>query len=488
MWADKSTADIDAELDAMAGGGARWVRFDVGWCAFEETKGGFAEYFAARLDYIVDGALNRGIEPQLLIIGTPSWANGGAGQFAPPTNPQDISGFVYKLVSRYEGRVNRFEIWNEPNLRHFWRPAPSAAGYARLLEPAYHAAKSANPDAVVISAGIDGNDTDYLQAMYDAGAGEHFDLLGLHTYCGNRSPYEPPHEYNTRWNYYGLSTTRAVMDANGDSAKHIWISEFGWQTSKVGEWPVSETSQSVYVAQAYQRLFDEFPYVDAMLVYNIRDDSTDPTNPYVHLGLLRHDFTAKPAYYSFSRTSGQLWPRGRAWAQSRMIEYRHPNVVGVILPSAWGETSVTIQRLTAGARQWEDIRAGTTVSGVFQTGIAPTATALYRAVIQNHETSTGVRIQVRAGATIGVSRSSVRRGQAMSVLGKIVFAPGKSVYLQRKTSSRWINVARVLTDAAGRYRFARRHSRIGYYYYRAKFAGTPSLVGTYSRSVRVAVH
>jgi len=487
MWADRSYAQIDAELDAMASAGARWVRFDVGWHAFEPQQGEFKSYFVDRLDYIVAGARNRGIEPVVLVIGTPGWANGGAGQFVPPSDPQDISDFMYKLALTYKGRVTHFQVWNEPNHEYFWRPAPDATAYVALLRAAYAAAKAANPDCIVISGGLDGNDIAFLQQMYAAGATGHFDRLGLHSYCGDRSPFYPYQPYNSRWNFYGIPEMRATMDANGDAGKQMWVTEFGWQTSNVGEWPVTEAQQAQFVDEAYERLFQDFPYIEAMLVYDIRDDGTDPADHHLYYGLLRRDFRPKPAYYAFSGASERLWPIGRMWTARRVAAYGQSTAIGVSVPVEWGETSLTVQRLAPGTQRWDDLATGTaTAQGSLQLSINPTATASYRATVADREMTRAMRVLVRAIASERASRAVARRRQIVRVYGRILLAPRRWVYLQRKIGrGRWRTIRRALSDSLGGYRFGVRHFRRGRYYYRAWIPNTELLLGTPSRAVRV---
>jgi len=488
MWGSRSRADIDAELDAIAGAGGRIIRFDVGWASFEYEKGRFSSYFEDRLDYIVEGALNREIEPQLVILSTPAWANGGKGLRYPPTDPDDISGFIYNLVDRYRGRVRYFEIWNEPDVAAYWPPGPNAGQYMSLLRVAYTAAKRANPNAVVISGGLVGNDTSYLQSMYDAGARDYFDRLGLHLYSGGNGPYEPEQPYNARWNYYGIDDLKAVMDANGDRDKHIWMSEFGWQTSTGGLWPVSEAVQAQYVGQAYQRLFEDFPYIDAMCLYDVRDDGTNPANPEHRFGFLRHNYSRKPAYYTYLGSSRELWPSPRLSANKVTVGYLQNQAgVYVTLPSGWGESSVTIQSLGCGLTSWTDVLSTTSTQTPVSAAVRPVRTTLYRALVPGREVGQAVRIRVRPYLRVDVRPAVVRPRTASTFTGRLLRAPGALAVLQRKSGRRWVNVRLDRVDRDSKYAFAVRHLRRGRFYYRVRFSGTAAFEPVTSRIVCVLV-
>src|SRR5581483_4572886 len=101
--------------------------------------------------------------------------------------------FMGALAAYLKGRVVAYELWNEPNLSGEWGgQPPNPEAYARLLLAAYPLIKAADPNALVVSAGLastggDGgatalNDVDFLSRLYAAGARNSFDVLGSHPY------------------------------------------------------------------------------------------------------------------------------------------------------------------------------------------------------------------------------------------------------------------------------------------------------------------
>ena len=64
---------------------------------------------------------------------------------------------------------------------------------------------------------------------------------------------------------------------------------------------MSEATQARYLTAAFSQLA-LYPYVTVALAYNFRNDywlNNDPTNLEANYGLLRTDFSAKPAYAAF---------------------------------------------------------------------------------------------------------------------------------------------------------------------------------------------
>ncbi len=490
LWSNRGEADVERELDAMAAAGVRWNRFDVGWVSFEPRKGEFSSWWFARLDRVVKACLDRGIEPQFVIISTPGWANDNRGWTYPPARPSDISGFVRALAFRYRGRVRYFEVWNEPDVATYWRPSPDATAYVQMLKAAHAAAKEANPESVIISGGLLGNDLDFVQRMYDAGAKGYFDLLGLHLYPGHSGPYQPHDPYNivnARWNFYGIPGLRAKLESNGDAGKNIWISEFGWQTSLAGQWPVSEATQALYIGQSYDRIFEDFPYVEAACVYDIRNDGTNLRNPEQNLGLLRWNLAPKPSYYAYGLASARLWPSAKLTASPGIVAYpRRNTTLTARLPSAWGEASTTIQRLPAGAETWEDVASTLTTSGTLSVSTIPPRNTLYRALVDGHEAARSVRARVKPFGSVAVSPVYPRLRQLVRISGRMLVAPYVTVGLYRKTAyGRWTRIRSYRTDATGRYSFTVRHFRRGRFYYRVLLSLSSSFEPAATRVVSV---
>ena len=74
---------------------------------------------------------------------------------APGNNPQDLADFFSALATRYQGRIRAYEVWNEPNLAREWGDRlPDPTQYADLMKRCYTSIKAADPNAMVISAGL----------------------------------------------------------------------------------------------------------------------------------------------------------------------------------------------------------------------------------------------------------------------------------------------------------------------------------------------
>ena len=153
------------------------------------------------------------------------------------------------------------------------------AGYTDLLCLAYDAIKTADPQAVVISGamaptvelgtwnpGYQGNnmmDVIFLQRMYDAGAGDCFDIMAVNDYMLWSGPTDQRMRV-TQVNFSRPLWVRDVMVANGDADKPIWISEMNSNAVPEDLEPrfgrVTLDQQARYAPLAFERMQREWPW------------------------------------------------------------------------------------------------------------------------------------------------------------------------------------------------------------------------------------
>src|SRR3954453_20348233 len=109
--------DRDRALDRAVALGATRIRVNVLW-ARTLVSGGASNpvYDFSAIDSLQEEAAERGIDLQLTIAGpAPSWARRAhkVGNLAP--DPTKYSAFVREVVTPFNGKVNRYSLWNEPN-------------------------------------------------------------------------------------------------------------------------------------------------------------------------------------------------------------------------------------------------------------------------------------------------------------------------------------------------------------------------------------
>ena len=308
LWWRPEVADRDLTLIKQAGFG--WVKQGFGW---REIEGACKNCFDwSFTDRIVDQVERHGLDLMVRLDHQPYWA----GEYAngPPANYEDFGDFVYAMASRYAGRIRAYEIWNEPNLSREWgeRP-PNPAEYTALLKIGYERIKEADPNAMVISAGLTPTsrwdhvavpDEVFLRGMYAAGARPYFDVLGAHGAGYKAPPEADPGEVAVHpvWGNPGdpsspelkrvycfrhVEDLRQVMVENGDVDKQVAILEFGWTSDPRPDSPyhwhsVSNEEKADYFVRAYQYAKENWsPWIGLMsLIYVADPDWTEEAEQY----------------------------------------------------------------------------------------------------------------------------------------------------------------------------------------------------------------
>jgi hypothetical protein len=282
--------------------GAHWLRVFAPWRLLEPAAGVYATNWLAPYDHLL-ATVPKGTHVILDVVQTPAWEDGSQAGNAPPRNPADYAALMHFLAARWVGKVAAYEIWNEEDTSRWWAGAPDPAAYTRLLQSAYTAVKSADPNAAVVLGGLAGNDYDFLQGVYQAGGKGYFDAVGVHTdtACNIASPYTFVRDPDGRLNpdsFLGYRELHATELANGDD-KPIWMTEMSWRTTSAtcseGAFAgqkaagVNEAQQAEYLDQGFHCMAED-PYVQVALWYPLIDEGA------VSSGLLHSDLTPKPAY------------------------------------------------------------------------------------------------------------------------------------------------------------------------------------------------
>ena len=282
------------------------VRDDLLWNQIEPVEG---RRNWSRTDSTVEKLRAAGIEPLLVVSGSPSWANGvpdstpGQTAYIPPPGAardawlHEYSDFLAAAVRRYHDYVRRWEVWNEPNFVDFWRPRPDPVAYRQVYEALRATILRVDPTAEVAVAGLGGlTSTDppgipgieFLRRLLSMRPP--IDAVAIHPYStGDHPPWvHIPGENN----FDNIGRVHELLAAEGLRAS-IWVTEWGWSSAKVGE-----RRQALYVARSLQMLERSYRFVRVATYFVDRD-----LPPRFFQGLLTQDLEPKPAASVFRRYS-----------------------------------------------------------------------------------------------------------------------------------------------------------------------------------------
>lgn len=321
---------IDQTMEWLNDLGVRWVRLPLYWDMVEPQKG---KRTWTEIDHAVDTLDKAGIKIMFNPIHSPSWASIDPKRPGLPRNLADFTDFLRDAASRYKGKVAAYEIWNEPNLeREVGKPIRVGA-YVELLKASYPVIKQVDPTALVLTAGLtptginDPNfaidDVNYLEQFYKYNGGEvkkYFDVLGAHT-GSNANPPDtlwpqqpgpgPGWRDHASFYFRRIEQIRQVMEANGDGAKKVWLTEMGWASTpnpaKGFEFAaqVSENQQAQYLSRALQKSRSDYRWLEIAFIFQLNmafpEFTPDPTDERIAWGLTRRDGSKRPSYFAIQQ-------------------------------------------------------------------------------------------------------------------------------------------------------------------------------------------
>ena len=303
--------------------GFNWVKNQWNWTAIETAPG---SYDWSEPDSIITIESAAGLNILVSVQDAPDF-------YRTPTSglmPGDVSKFqqlMQVMATRYKGKVQGYELWNEENLAREAGPSNiDPSSYLTLLKAGYAGTKAGDPSAQVFlgalsptgnnTPGVAMDDLQYLQALYALNGGEaknYFDVMTAHLSGFSNppdcTPSTPQCSLSGGWNndpsffaFYRLGQYHDAMTAAGDGAKKIWLTEFGYDSSPVAipgyEYStyISEDTQARFLVQAFQ-IAKQTPYIGGVMVWNLNYQIAVPqTDEKWGFAVLRQDWSPRPAF------------------------------------------------------------------------------------------------------------------------------------------------------------------------------------------------
>jgi hypothetical protein len=350
---DRTPTRFDKAIDKIAGTGVSVHRLAIYW--WDVQCSGSDQWNWTRYDTVVDALNARNIRVILTPTGSPNWARNAnrqtptvegdscrsakvLGPFAHGDNLAAWQTFIRELAlhSTATGwNPIGYEIWNEENSREFWDAtgsdtptfqAPSPSGWAHLYCRAASEIDLHDSGRFVGVGGLavhraNKNDSNgklenirtrtFLRQAYAARRsfcpGKPFDFVGYHPYAFQR--------YYSGMNPNLVSTpamlelveVRKVMRANGQGARRVWNTEWGFPSDFRGISKARQASlirrEHAYLARLHE---GSFYYMRFSILFNPIDSKPTGTNDvFAHVGVVAvaagdednpNGWTNKPSY------------------------------------------------------------------------------------------------------------------------------------------------------------------------------------------------
>lgn len=312
--------DFDQRLDALQQAGIKWGRQDFTWRRIEREPG---VYDWEPYDKLVEESLAHGI----MLFGNFAYAP----EFHDPRTPEGVEAycrFAAEAVRRYKGKIDYWQIWNEPN-GGFWNGTPEQ--YAALLAASGKAIHEANPEAKVLglnTAFIDILWTDKILSLvpYDC-----FDIACVHPYRVMAAPEDQmdwwqkdqyiaswhPELVDQNWPLIQMSFLEQVNELDKVMRKYgepkpIWVTEICWNTN-IHPYGTPEIRQADMVVR-FQVLAIASQRVQKVFWWTFKDSGDQQFDMGHMVGFVRANYEPKYSYYAYAFMTRML--EGKKWVRN----------------------------------------------------------------------------------------------------------------------------------------------------------------------------
>lgn len=286
-----SRDDVKRSVTLIEKAGIEWVRLDILWSDVEPEQGRFN---FDRYEVIVDHLRNRDRRILGVLHYNPLWRGGDWNQ---PPIPDDYCRYVKATVARFRDRIGFWEVWNEPDHPIYWRPQDDLTAYSALLKRAYSQIKTSDPTARVVLGGLAMEPAKKIRWIYEKAGRDAFDVANIH-------PFTAPGQLDQVRTF--CEEVRAEMARQGDEAKPLWLTEIGCpglapQIPSKGWWlggKVTEDEQASWLETVYREAMG-WTGVQKIFWAFFRDTGAHFKDDVDYFGLVRHDFSEKPAFKTY---------------------------------------------------------------------------------------------------------------------------------------------------------------------------------------------
>lgn len=211
--------------------------------------------------------------------------------------------YVKAIVKRYIGKVDYFEVWNEPDGIWCWKHGPNGTELGNFTIETAKYIKEANPDAKVLGGSLCLRDMNYINEMLKTGAADHIYALTYHDY----TPFE----------VYAFDRVKSIRGALNRFNPNVKIiqGETGSQSKyggngalKEGNWtPEKQAKQlarrCISDLMTEVEFFSYFTSVDMVEALNGTAGDVSTYKDYGYFGVLAADFDEQ------GRSTGEYTPK-----------------------------------------------------------------------------------------------------------------------------------------------------------------------------------
>lgn len=285
------------EMEMLAEAGFRWIRMDLAWGRTEREKG---RYDFSAYDRLMAALRPHGIRAVFIL----DYSNSLYEKEQSVTTEEGrraYASWAAAAATHFRGQGVLWEIWNEPNISHFWKPEPNVEDYAAMALAAARAIREAAPDEAIIGPATSTIDLGFLEGCFKAGLLEWWDAVSVHPYRRS-GPETAAVEYQR---------LRQLIDRYAPAGSSIPVVSGEWGYSSAWKGFDPDRQGKLLPREWLTNLSQDIP---VSIWYDWHDDGRDPYEGEHHFGTVEHEehrgrqpvYDPKPAYLAAKTLTATL--------------------------------------------------------------------------------------------------------------------------------------------------------------------------------------
>ena len=293
-WGGGDMAVLNPLLDVAAKAGIGIVRDRAGWGSSEAEPGVYA--IPPLFESFVDALVSRGMSLCHLLAYDNSVAYPND-----PINPTAFANWAGWVADHFAGRVDTYEIWNEPHNFYFYANYTNTVEVvgktnARWIQAFTDFTRTA--DNALAGRGLrvcvaSEDWTEILHTMIAQGIARPRNFLAIHPYAEGVRPEKG------KWLRDGFADLRSHMATNGALGAGIAITEHGWstyvdETGTADFRPATFAEQARYLVRMYLVAHEGGAAFTCQ--YDFKDDGKKKSDREDNWGMLDRHCHPKPSY------------------------------------------------------------------------------------------------------------------------------------------------------------------------------------------------
>ena len=316
-------------LDEM---NVKWTLRTFNWSSIERKQG---EFDFSGYDTYVDATKKAGIKIIAVLAYETPWLfpDGEVKRYVSKENIPHFLRYVEEMVKHYQGKIDVWNIWNEPNYKRFW--TGSDKEFYELSRLAAQKIRETDPNACIIGGAFIRAPKRMIKRMNKAGGMKDLDGLSFHPYALNAAGSMGVHD----------RFVKILSKINFTGT--VWITEIGHPTG--GRYPHKVSLERLPEQVVKDMTGVAVRGVNAMLWYQLFDHYNREDVPPKELkdsenffGLVYPDYSRKDGANAFQLCAGFL--QGSRYVPNYLQRERIPSsIVSVcFLKGASGDNTLVL--------------------------------------------------------------------------------------------------------------------------------------------------